>query len=129
MLERPNVIKHYRWHMGTWAWVLHRVTGLALVFYLVLHIWVIHNIASGPKGFDKVMGVVQAPVFLFLELGLLGCVLYHTFNGLRIMIAEFSKDGCEAHKMVWGAMMAVAGFLFLLGGVPMFVHFLHTVAG
>ncbi len=60
---------------------------------------------------------------------MLGCVLYHAFNGLRIIIVEFSKEGVEAHKQIFAAMMAVAIFLFLVGGVPMFVHFLHTLAG
>jgi succinate dehydrogenase / fumarate reductase cytochrome b subunit len=129
MLEKPNVIKHYRWHIGTIAWVLHRVTGLLLVFYLMLHVWVIHHLSQGPSGFNKVMGAVQSPLFLFLEIGLLGCVLYHALNGLRIIIVEFSKEGVEAQKEIYAAMMAVATALFLVGGVPMFVHFLHVLAG
>ncbi|RLD99433.1 MAG: succinate dehydrogenase, cytochrome b556 subunit [Aquificota bacterium] len=129
MLEKPSVIKRYRLHIGTIAWILHRVTGLLLVFYLMLHIWVTHHLSQGPAGFNKVMKAVQSPLFLFLEIGLLGCVLYHAFNGLRIIIVEFSKEGVEAHKQIFAAMMAVALFLFLVGGVPMFVHFLHTLAG
>jgi succinate dehydrogenase/fumarate reductase cytochrome b subunit len=56
-------------------------------------------------------------------------VLYHALNGLRIIIVEFSKEGVEAQKEIYAAMMAVAIALFLVGGVPMFVHFLHVLAG
>jgi len=129
MLEKPSVIRRYRLHVGTIAWILHRVTGLLLVFYLMLHIWVIHHVAQGPEGFNRVMSAVQSPLFLFLEIGLLGTVLYHAFNGLRIIIVEFSREGVEAHKQIFAAMMAVAIMLFLVGGVPMFIHFLHVLAG
>ncbi len=128
MLEKPPVIKSYRWHLGSIAWILHRITGLLLVFYLLLHIWVIHHITSGPEGFNKVMSVVQKPIFLLLEIGLLGTVLYHAFNGVRIMIVEFADNAAGAHKAIFGAVMAIAIFLFLVGGVPMFMHFLHAVS-
>ncbi len=128
MLQKPPVIRHYRWHLGSIAWVLHRITGLLLVFYLLLHIWVIHNIAGGPESFNKVMSVVQKPIFLLLEIGLLGTVLYHAFNGLRIIIVEFADNAAASHKAIFGAVMAIAVFLFLVGGIPMFMHFLHAVS-
>jgi len=127
MLEKPSVIKRYRIHVGTLAWLLHRITGLLLIFYLVLHIWVTHHISQGPESFNKVMKTVQSPIFLLLEIGLLGCVLYHALNGLRIIIVEFSKEGVEAQKQIFAAMMALALILFLVAGVPMFIHFLHAV--
>lgn len=127
MLEKPPVIKTYRWHLGSIAWILHRITGLLLVFYLLLHIWVTHHISQGPEGFNKVMSVVQQPLFLLLEIGLLGTVLYHAFNGLRIIIVEFADNGASAHKTIFGIMMAIAGILFLIGGIPMFMHFLHVL--
>lgn len=127
MLEKPSVIKHYRWHVGTLAWILHRITGLLLIFYLVLHIWVTHHISQGPEGFNRVMKAVQSPIFLLLEIGLLACVLYHALNGLRIIVVELSREGVEAQKQIFAAMMALAIILFLVAGVPMFIHFLHAM--
>ena len=41
----------YRLHPGYIAWILHRVTGLGLVLYLFMHIWVIHHISRGKEAF------------------------------------------------------------------------------
>ncbi len=38
----------YRWHAGYVAWLLNRITGILITFYLVMHIWVIHHLAHGP---------------------------------------------------------------------------------
>ncbi len=42
-------LRHYRPHPGYLAWLLHRVTGLGLAFYIFTHIWVIHHISRGAR--------------------------------------------------------------------------------
>ena len=83
-----RVIKRYRIHLGTLAWILHRLSGLALIFYLLLHVWVIHHLINGPKSFDEIMQSFNTPLFKFLEIGLVGVILYHLFNGLRITLID-----------------------------------------
>lgn len=82
------VIKHYRWHTGTWAWILHRLSGVALISYLWLHIWVIHYLAKGPEEFNALMRFLTSPIFKLLELGLFGVILYHALNGIRIILID-----------------------------------------
>ncbi len=83
-----RVIKHYRIHMGTFAWILHRLAGLGLIFYLLLHIWVIGHLAGGERSFDSIMEAFNNPFFKFLEIGLIGVIFYHLFNGLRVTIID-----------------------------------------
>lgn len=83
-----RVIRHYTWHTGTWAWVLNRLAGLGLVFYLVLHIFVIHFVRQGPESFDALMNFMTSPVFKFLEWGLFGIILYHSLNGIRVVMID-----------------------------------------
>ncbi len=111
---------HYRLHPGYLAWILHRVTGVGLAVYLVMHIWVIHNISRGREAFDQVMAVVQSPLFHFLEVGLLACVVFHALNGIRVILLDYGRAaGKGPHRAwVWGT-LAVCGVLVVMGGIPM----------
>ncbi|MBN2184994.1 MAG: succinate dehydrogenase, cytochrome b556 subunit [Candidatus Krumholzibacteriota bacterium] len=95
-----RVIKRYRIHAGTFAWILHRLSGLGLIFYLLLHIWVISHLSGGEKSFDAVMHAFGSPLFKFLEVGLVGVILYHLFNGLRITLIDMGLL-IEKQKMLY----------------------------
>ena len=83
-----RVIKRYRIHLGTFAWILHRLSGLGLIFYLLLHIWVISHLSGGERSFDGIMHFFGSPFFKFMEVGLVGVILYHLFNGLRVTLVD-----------------------------------------
>ncbi|MBN1423510.1 succinate dehydrogenase, cytochrome b556 subunit [Candidatus Fermentibacteria bacterium] len=111
----------YRWHPGYIAWLLNRVTGLAVTLYLGVHIWVIHHLGQGREGFDHVMKFIQSPVTMVFELLLIGAVLYHAINGVRIMLVEFA--GVSRHqKAVFVGVLGVAGALFLAAIVVAIPH-------
>ena len=114
----------YRWHTGSVAWILHRLSGVALTLYLVIHIWVIHHIGQGPEAFNAIMGKVQTPFFKLLEIGLLGTVLYHSFNGFRILLFDLGVGIKQQKQIFWGTV--VVGLLFLAyGGFNILTHLAH----
>ncbi len=116
---------HYRWKTGMLAWVLNRLTGLALVFYLSLHIWVISSLPD-PTKFDRTMSFLGSWQFRLLEIGLLLVVIYHALNGVRIMIVDFFGGAVHQARIFW--ILAVIGFiLFIAGAIPMFQHTLHQI--
>lgn len=96
-----RAIQKYRIHIGTLAWILHRLSGLALIFYLVLHIWVIHHLIRGEAAFDGIMEFLSTPLFKFLEIGLVGVILYHLFNGLRVTLIDMGVL-VEKQKLLFG---------------------------
>ena len=75
---------------GMWAWILHRITGLGLVFYILLHtILMGGSLLSGKEDFDATLSLLMGnPVFEVLDIILLGAVLYHGFNGIRILLFD-----------------------------------------
>jgi succinate dehydrogenase / fumarate reductase cytochrome b subunit len=73
---------------GMWAFLLHRISGLVLVAYLFLHIWVITHSLGGKASFDDILAIVQTPLFLTLDLFLLAAVVFHGLNGLRIILFD-----------------------------------------
>ena len=96
-----KVIKHYRIHLGTFAWILHRLSGLGLIFYLILHVWVISNLMGGEESFNEVMEFLGTPLFKFLEIGLVGTIFYHLFNGLRVTLVDMGVL-VEKQKLLFG---------------------------
>ena len=73
---------------GWWAWFLQRLTGVALVGYLFLHILVISTVQAGQDAFDSVLIVLQKPFFVVLDLFLIAAVVYHALNGVRVLLFD-----------------------------------------
>lgn len=107
--------------IGTWAWVLHRLAGLALIFYLSLHVWVINSLTYGEKTFNEVMTFLSSPLFKLLEVGLWGVILFHAFNGVRIVIVDFFKGSLAQQK--WFILLITIAFgLWALGSYMILSH-------
>jgi len=99
VLEQGGSRMHYRWHAGYVAWLLNRLTGVAITFYLLLHIWVIHHLAQGRESYQRVMDFLSSPLFSFLELGLIGVVLYHMMNGIRLVLIDFGNGALYSREL------------------------------
>jgi len=113
----PNYYKF----VGSWAWILHRLSGLGLIFYLSLHIWVINTLTMGEDKFTEVTTFLNSPLFKFLEVGLWGIILFHAFNGVRIVIVDFWK-GSLFHKKLFFAMIAIAFLMWAVGSYLLIAH-------
>ena len=101
-----RALQRYRIHLGTAAWILHRLSGLGLIFYLLLHIWVIHHLIGGKESFDGVMQFFNNPLFKFLEIGLVGVILYHLWNGLRVTLVDIGFM-VERQKTMFGTVVVI----------------------
>ncbi|MCJ7561672.1 MAG: hypothetical protein MUO84_01505, partial [Thermoplasmata archaeon] len=64
---------------GMWAWVGHRLTGLALVAYVFLHLAFIStaSIGEGGSSFDALMETTSKPLFVAMDFLLVIVVIYH----------------------------------------------------
>lgn len=79
----------YRGRVGMWAWILHRVTGLGIMFFLIWHILDIFLMALGPDVFNRFVVLYEAPPFRVLETFLIFSVIFHAFNGARVIFLDF----------------------------------------
>jgi succinate dehydrogenase / fumarate reductase cytochrome b subunit len=43
----------------------------------------------GPNAYNRVVRVYENPIVRLLELGLVAAVLYHSFNGIKILLVDF----------------------------------------
>ncbi|MFN2197181.1 MAG: succinate dehydrogenase, cytochrome b556 subunit [Anaerolineales bacterium] len=109
---------------GFISFFLRRFTGVALVLYLGLHMWVIGSVNAGPEVFDARLAAVQTPIFKFLEILLLAAVVYHAFDGIRLLIVHYFKV-TEYRKSLFYAAFAVAAILTIAGGIPILLFMLN----
>jgi len=112
----------YRWQLGFWAFLLMRISGVAITAYLILHIYVLNHLLDGPKAFNELMKTVQSPLFKFFELALLGGVLFHALNGLRILWIDFGSAAPNQKTWFW-AMVSLGVVIFIIGAIPILKTF------
>lgn len=78
---------------GQYAWALHRATGLGIVFFLLVHILDIMLIGLGRDVYDHTVEFYAEPFIIPMEIALVGAVIYHALNGLRVILIDFWPSG------------------------------------
>jgi succinate dehydrogenase / fumarate reductase cytochrome b subunit len=79
----------YKGREGMWTWMLHRVTGLGILFFLLIHVFDTALVIYWPDIYNESLDIYRHPVFRVGELAIFFSVLYHALNGLRIVIQDF----------------------------------------
>jgi succinate dehydrogenase / fumarate reductase cytochrome b subunit len=113
----------YRGKEGQWSWIFHRITGVGVLLFLVIHILDTILVGWGPELYDKIMAIYRHPLFKLSEIFLFAAVLYHSLNGLRIILIDFWPSAVRHHKRIFYAMMAI----FVAGLIPVSVIMLGHI--
>ena len=98
---------------GQYAWVLHRASGISILFFLLVHIIDISLIGLGSAIYDASVEFYAHPVLLPMEVLLVGAVVYHTLNGIRIMTIDFTKSGYRQERTSFAVVMILTILLTL----------------
>ena len=104
----------YRGDPGMWSWVLHRITGAAIFFFLFVHVLDTALVRVSPQTYDEVIGTYKTPIVGLMELGLVAAVLYHALNGIRVILIDFWAQGTRYQRL----MLWAIGIVWLLVMVP-----------
>ncbi len=114
----------YRGGEGMWSWVAQRITGVAVFFFLLVHVLDTALVRVSPDSYDRVIATYKTPIVNLLEVGLVAAVLFHALNGLRIVLIDFwSKGPRYQRQMLWG--IIVVWLLIMIPGA--FFMLKHTV--
>lgn len=97
----------YRGREGQWAFVLHRLSGLAIVFYLYLHVVNIGLAMFGPDVSGPVLKFFHQGAFRIGLVLVMAGVVYHALNGLRITLMDFTTWGVRHQRALWYGVLAV----------------------
>ena len=101
------------------SWLTHKITGVAIVMFLIIHIWSMAKMAKGPEAFNAVIAAYKTPLFRVGEVLVLGAILFHGLNGTRLIIGEFIPRTMLKHKLAVYLTFILAGVLFVAGGLLM----------
>ena len=106
-------------HLGTWAFVANRLTGLGLVAYLYLHLVILSTLLRGPAAWDGLVELLRNPVFLAFDVLLVAGLAFHGFNGLRVALVG-SGLLVDRHKALLAAAGILLGLVTLVAAVRIF---------
>ncbi len=123
-----------RWGPDRYLYTLHRLTGLGLLAYFVLHILLTSTRALGQEAWEQAMNRVTGPVFLFGEYLVFVAFAFHGINGVRLALAELGfgvgrpiepiypyKTVIDVQRPWVATVLLLTGALILVGALDFFV--------
>jgi succinate dehydrogenase / fumarate reductase cytochrome b subunit len=119
-----------RWGLERYLYTLHRVTGLGLLLYFLLHIFVTSSRAFGEQAWNTAMGTVTGPVFKLGEYLVFAAFAFHAVNGIRLVLAELGfaigkpiepvypyRTSVDEQRPLAIGVMVLAAVLAVVGGI------------
>jgi succinate dehydrogenase / fumarate reductase cytochrome b subunit len=129
LIDKSSDLNPRNMRLGMYAWVIQRLSGLYLVFFLLTHITAIAQASFGvTKGLQvTIFDALRNPFWAggsateIFDLIALGIISYHGLNGIRIVFLDLGF-GVRKHRVSFWLTMAVAiavsAYIILLG-LPM----------
>ena len=118
-----------RWGLERYMYILHRVTGLGLLSYFLMHILVTSTRAFGQQAWESAMARVSHPIFKFGEFLVFVAFAIHAANGIRLVAVELGwavgraeepvypfRTSLDVQRPLLIAVMIVAAVVICMGG-------------
>lgn len=112
----------YAGDSGQYAWVFHRATGLGIIFFLLIHILDIMLIGLGRDVYDHTVAFYGHMFIIPMEIALVGAVIYHALNGLRIILIDFWPKGVEKQRVMYYVALVGAVLLTVPSAIILLAH-------
>lgn len=133
-LRSPRVYRRGSWSLfveglrygggiGQWSWLAHRLTGLGVLVFLIVHVIDTFLVVAFPAEYDFTVSIYGGTfngtyywplrwLFRVAELGLIASVVFHAVNGVRIVLWDFWPSAARYQKQLfWGVMIAFFGIM------------------
>ncbi|MBL0350691.1 MAG: succinate dehydrogenase, cytochrome b556 subunit [Elusimicrobia bacterium] len=120
LVETSDLVR-YRGGFGHWTFLFHRLTGLGVLVFLLAHIVDTALLGWGPEVFNRVMAIYRHPLFRLSEVFLVASVLFHTLNGVRLIVVDFWPRATRHHR----ALVRGTWILFVLLMIPVVIIMAH----
>ena len=112
----------YRGDPGMWSWVLHRITGATVFFFLFIHVLDTALVRISPQAYDEVISTYKTPIVGLMELGLVAAVLFHALNGIRVILIDFWGQGPRYQRQMLWAIAVVWVVVVVPAAVVVAIH-------
>jgi succinate dehydrogenase / fumarate reductase cytochrome b subunit len=123
LLERLRRPAGARLELHRGAFYAHRIGGLAIFGFLALHLVDVGLIAVSPSLYDEVHVLYGTAAMRVFEVALLAAILFHAFDGLRLILLDVADLGVRAsERLLWAAVastvvLTVPAAVVILGPV------------
>jgi succinate dehydrogenase / fumarate reductase cytochrome b subunit len=120
--------------MDRYAYALHRLTGLGILAYFIMHIFVTGKRLNGPEQWESTMAIFGSPFFKVGEFLVVLAFAFHAINGIRLILVELGwligKPGVPSfpysystlrHKPLFIVFMIFAAALMIIGGADFYL--------
>jgi fumarate reductase subunit D len=91
-------------HPAWWAFLVHRLSGLALALFLPVHFWALGRALEGAAALDGFLRLADQPLFKFGEWGLVVLLSLHMMGGVRLLLIEFTPWSGQRKNWIAGAL-------------------------
>lgn len=81
----------YRGQGGHFSFLLHRLSGLGILLFLIIHIVDTASVYFAPELYEDVLVLYRSTPFMLGEIGLVFAVIFHGVNGLRVAYYDLRK--------------------------------------
>jgi fumarate reductase subunit D len=115
-MAASNKVWRNRNHPAYWAFIVHRLSGLALAAFIPLHFWALGQALAGEQALQGFIVWTDNPLVKVAEFGLVIALAAHLAGGTRLLMLEF-LPWRDWQKSLFAASVAVAvgaGLLFAL---------------
>jgi succinate dehydrogenase / fumarate reductase cytochrome b subunit len=114
----------YRGKSGQWAFLGHRITGFLVFLFLLLHV-VDVSLLRWPHTYDQVHRLYGNVMLRLFEVGLLFALVFHTFNGLRIVAVDIFPDAVRNQRRLFQGVLAITLLMGVPGGIVILWPFIN----
>ena len=82
-------MRHVRNHPAYWAFIIHRISGIALALFLPVHFLALGTAIRGEANLDEFLRWTEQPIVIAGEWVLVVLLAAHLAGGLRVLALEF----------------------------------------
>ncbi|MBM4271395.1 MAG: succinate dehydrogenase, cytochrome b556 subunit [Deltaproteobacteria bacterium] len=122
-----------RWGVERYLYILHRVTGLGILLFFLIHIFASSMRMYGPETWAAAMAILKNPIFKLGEFFVFVAFAFHALNGIRLILIELGlavgkaeepiypyKSSLNNQRPLMVIVMVVVAILIIAGGYNTF---------
>lgn len=117
LVKRLTRLPASRTETNRWAFYAHRLSGIAIFAFLCLHMVDVSLYTISHDLYDEVHQLYGTAPMRVFEVGLLGALLFHAFNGLRVVAIDVWDLGIERAGQLLAAVVVATVVLTVAGGI------------
>lgn len=109
-------ISIYRLTLTMMMSIVHRITGAALYFGMVLIAWWLMAAASGPNEYARLQGFMGSWFGRLVLFGFSWALLHHMLGGIRHLIWDlgYGLESAEREWLTWATLIGSIGLTLIL---------------